>query len=93
MTTLNNPYGIKDPKHWTNAKPRKPSIYAQTLGKPILRDAIVNRLLNEYRSIKGETKYKNYLRNQLRSLGADDFTNGYDDGEPPKGADYITKED
>lgn len=77
MTTLNNPYGIFDPKHWTNRKTKKPSVYAQTIGNPYLRSVMETVLLKQLDTLESQGKaggsYWKFVVNSLHSIGAGDY--------------------
>jgi len=83
-TTLSNPFGIYDPKHWTNRKPTKKSIYQQTVGNPYLRSVATDMLYKQMESARS-TGHKKAITNDLRALGQGDYLT-LDHGEPPKGA-------
>lgn len=86
MTTLDNPYGIFDPKHWTNAKKKhRPSMYQMTLGNPYLRSVATEMLFGQLQSAKSAA-HKKFIAMQLRSLGQEDYLEA-DNGEAPKGAE------
>ena len=85
MTTLNNPYGIFDPKHWTNRKPKKKSLYQQTLGNTYLRSVAIEMLYAQLANAKSPG-HKKAIGYDLRALGQEDYLEA-DHGEAPKGAE------
>lgn len=86
MTTLGNPYGIFDPKHWTNRKPKKKSMYQQTIGNPYLRSVAIEMLFKQLQTAKSPG-HKKAIAMDLRALGQEDYLEA-DNGEPPKGANW-----
>lgn len=72
-------------KHWTLARPKKASLYQQTIGNLYLRSVAVTALYSDLFSAKS-SGHKKFISGDLRALGEGDYISGYDDGEPPKGA-------
>lgn len=84
MSTLDNPFGIFDPKHWTNRKPKKKSLYQQTIGNDYLRSVAIGMLYGQLDTARS-SGHKKAIGYDLRALGQGDYLEA-DNGHAPKNA-------
>lgn len=85
-----NKYGISDPKHHTNRKPSKPTMFQQVNAiedietSLVMRNAAIETLFQDLARAKTPA-HKKFIESQLRAFGEGDYTPA-DEGEAPKGA-------